>query len=260
MPTLIPEAGGGGNTLQQWQANRVAAAAAAEGPKIVVPGHASTGPKPTIFDADGKRYTAPPGNYIGHDPSNLYCQGGNTAPCACATQELKDYILQNGLCTVSGIPGPAIRGIGAVQTVYSAYTGRPDNTFKWFDKWFSQTDGFNPCDVLRLPTCKVDCNGPEFEPVRISGESGWCRSTRVQQVPGTPYSPKVQTTYGPSGLKQCPAGSHFASGGCVPDKPITQLVQENPPTSSSMMTGAWWLLLLVAAGGVYYLSTKKKGK
>lgn len=155
-------------------------------------------------------------------------------------------------------PGPAVRGIGSayVQSVYSAYTGRPDNTFKWFDKWFSQTDGFNPCDVLRLPTCVVDCNAPFFEPVRISGEAGWCRSTRVQQVPGTPYSPKVRSSYSTvtgAGLQPCGPGTHYSSGGCVQDTPAAT-------SSSSMMTGAWWLLLIAAAGGVYYLSTKKKGK
>jgi hypothetical protein len=226
-------------------------------PRIAVQNPGSMAPKPIVYDLDGRRYTAPFGDYVGHDPASLFCQGGNTPPCACVTQELKDYIQQNGLCTVGPIPGAAVRGVGSVgsvgsvYSVYSAY-GRPPGTFKWYDRWFGSTDGFNPCDVLRLPTCRVDCTNPGTEPHRLAGEYGECRATPVVKTPGTPYVTSAM---------KCPSGYHVASGGCIPDKPIETLIKENPPVkSSSMLTGAWWLLLVAAAGGIYYLSTKKKGK
>ena len=262
---------GGGVTLDQVMAARAAAQKAAidsgatylpgsdSSPKIVLM-KAPTTPQPVTFVADGKKYSAPPGAYVGHDPAGLYCQAGNTAPCACATQELKDFITGNGLCTVT--TAPSVRGVGAA-TAYSAYgsSGQPAGTFKWFDKWFTSTDDFNPCQVLRLPTCKVDCNAPWYEPVRLAGNYGYCKSTRVDQTPGTAYTAYTPRTPVQATPPACPKGKHASSGGCVDDL-VVGGAPATAPASSSFLTGGWWLLLLAAAGGGYYLYTqtnKKKG-
>lgn len=263
-PTLVIP---GGNTLQDQVAKlatvtqdaidsgQIYKPASESTPRMVLPGAAPTGPKPVVYDRDGRRYTAVPGNYTGQDPANVYCQGGNTPPCACATQEAKDAIVNQGLCKVTSIPGPAVRGIGvsSVYSVYSVYTGRPEGAFKWYDKWQTSPEDFNPCDVLRLPTCKTDCNAPWFEPVRISGEYGYCKSTRVSQVASV-YTPRTPVTTVPA----CGPGTHPSSGGCVKDVAIEDA--PTPTASSSYMVGGLILLLLLGGGGAYYMSQKKAAK
>lgn len=229
----------------------------------ILPGAApeDPGPRPVVYVADGMRYEAVPGNYTGQSPANVYCDGGNKPPCACVTQELKDYVLNNGLCKITkASTSPAIRGVGAATayTAYSAYSdGRPPNTFKWFDKWLTDLGDFNPCDVARLPVCKTDCNAPWFEPVRLAGTYGYCKSTRVEQTPGTAYTaytPRTPVTETPA----CPGGTHPSSGGCVPDAPVKGGEEQKP--SSSLMTSGWWLLLLAAAAGGGYLLYRNQKK
>jgi hypothetical protein len=221
----------------------------------------SSDPKPIFYDQDGFRYTAAPGDYTGQSPANVFCEGGNKPPCACVTQELKDYILNNGLCKVTSTP-KAIQ-IKGLSSVYSVYTGMPEGTFKWYDKWITSTDSFNPCYVMQLPVCRADCNPPWDEPKRIDPNYGYCKSTRAQQTYSV-YAPKpvqsVYTVYAPVAkvIPTCPKGSHPSSGGCAKDvesggAPATTTA------SSGYLTGGLLLLLIAAGGGAYYLS-QKKGK
>lgn len=215
-------------------------------PRVVVPAETQ---RPVVYDKDGKRYTAPYGNYEGQDPANVYCQGGNTPPCACVTQQLKDYILSQGLCKITDTPS-GIRGIGSVYSIYSQSTGWPTGAFKWFDKWITDVGPFNPCDIVRLPVCKTDCNSPWYEPVRLAGEYGYCKSTRTEQVASV-YVPHAPVTSVPA----CAKGTHASSGGCVPDVGSGT----SGSSSSSYVVGGLLLLLLVGGGTAYYLS-QKKGK